>query len=159
MSVEAIKNYLEEKIFPNLCDRPFSVLYLHTDVQLGENFPGIMAIRSIYEAIPTNVRDHLEAVYFVHPGLKSRLFLATFGRFLFTERLYRKVKYVNRLEFMWNYVRRKEMEIPEYVYDHDKKLEFNHSMVDYGLESDLTGAYCSPAVDSPVCMYSMRCIH
>lgn len=63
---------------------PFSIVYVHTDVQRSENFPGISALRSIYEAIPINVKNLLQAVYFVHPGLQARLFLATFGRLMFT---------------------------------------------------------------------------
>lgn len=84
VSVDVVKKYLEEKIFPKLEKRPFSVLYVHTDVQRSENFPGITALRSVYDAIPVNVKENLEAVYFVHPGLQSRLFLATFGRFMFS---------------------------------------------------------------------------
>lgn len=83
VSSEALKTYLEEEIFVKLGERPFSVVYVHTGVQKTENFPGISTLRSIYEAIPINVRDHLEAVYFVHPGLQARLFLATFGLLIF----------------------------------------------------------------------------
>ena len=78
-----MKKYLEDRIFPKLGKKQFSVLYMHTDVERSENFPGISALRSIHEAIPVNVKENLEAVYFVHPGLQSRLFLATFGRLLF----------------------------------------------------------------------------
>lgn len=84
MSVEALNKYLEEKIFPGLDELPFSVVYVDTGVQRSENFPGISALRTIYKAIPTSVKDRLETVYFLHPGLQSRLFLVTFGRLVFT---------------------------------------------------------------------------
>ena len=84
MSVDVLRKFLEERIFPKLGKRPFSVLYVHTGVQRPENFPGISALRSIYDVIPMNVKQNLEAVYFIHPGLQARLFLATFGRFLFS---------------------------------------------------------------------------
>lgn len=84
VSVDVLRKYLEQKIFPKLGKKTFSVLYVHTGVQRSENFPGISALRSIYEAIPMNVKENLEAVYFVHPDLQSRLFLATFGRLLFS---------------------------------------------------------------------------
>lgn len=81
--------YLEERVFPELLGKkgkgaPFVVVYVHTYVQRTENFPGVSALRSIYESLAPAVRDNLEAVYFVHPGLQSRLFFATFGRFLFS---------------------------------------------------------------------------
>lgn len=155
--VDSLKKYLEEKIFPKLEKKPFSVLYVHTDVQRSENFPGISALRSIYDAIPINVRENLEAVYFLHPGLQSRLFLATFGRFIFSGGLYGKLRYVSRLDYLWDHVRRNEIEIPEFVYDHDEDLEYR-PMMDYGLESDHPRVYCAPAMDSPAPTYSMRCI-
>ncbi|XP_024032865.1 ganglioside-induced differentiation-associated protein 2 [Morus notabilis] len=157
VSVEVLKKFLEEKIFPRLGKKPFSVVYLHSGVQRSENFPGISALRAIYDAIPIGVRENLEAVYFVHPGLQSRLFLATFGRFLFSGGLYGKLRYVSRLDYLWEHVRRNEIEIPEFVYDHDDDLE-HRPMMDYGLESDHPRVYGAPAVDSPVSMYSMRCI-
>ncbi|GLT82567.1 hypothetical protein SLE2022_009310 [Rubroshorea leprosula] len=69
LSVDGLKKYLEENIFPRLGRKPFSVVYVHTGVQRSENFPGISALRVIYDAIPINVKENLQAVYFVHPGL------------------------------------------------------------------------------------------
>ena len=68
------------------------------------------------------------------------------------------MKYVKRVEFLWEYVRRKEIELPEFVYDHDEKLEFC-PMMDSGLESDYLRLFpASPSVDSAVSTYSsMRC--
>ncbi|GAV56691.1 CRAL_TRIO_2 domain-containing protein [Cephalotus follicularis] len=158
VSSEVLKKYLEEKIFCKLGEKGFSVVYLHTGVQGSENFAGISALRSIYDAIPINVvKDNLDCVYFVHPGLQARLFLATFGRFLFSGGLHRKLKYINRLDFLWEHVRRKEIEIPEFVYDHEEELECP-AMMDYGVESDHPRLYSLPSLDSSVSMYSMRCI-
>ncbi|KAH7527280.1 hypothetical protein ACOSP7_011225 [Xanthoceras sorbifolium] len=159
VSREVLKKYLEDKIFPQLKESPFSVVYVHTGVQRCKNFPGISALRSIYDAIPMNIRDRLEAVYFLHPSLQVRLFLATFGRLLFSGRLYEKVKYVNRLEFLWEHVKRKEIVIPEFVNDHDGELEYRPMMMTYyGLESDHPRIFCAPSMDSSVSMFSMRCI-
>lgn len=69
-------------------------------------------------------------------------------------RLYSKVNYVTRLEFLWDQVRRNEMEIPEFVSDHDEELEY-HPMMDYGIESDHPRVYGAPPAMS---VYSMRCI-
>lgn len=79
-----MKGYLEKRVFPRLGERPFVVVYVHTRVQRGDNFPGVAALRSVYEAVPAAVRAALQAVYFLHPGLQARLFFATFGRFLFS---------------------------------------------------------------------------
>ncbi|KAK8623260.1 hypothetical protein V6N13_118148 [Hibiscus sabdariffa] len=157
VSSDVLKKYLEEQIYPKLGEKPFSVVYIHTDVQRSENFPGISFLRSIYDAIPTNVKDNLEAVYFLHPGLQARLFLATFGRLFFNGGLYSKLKYVSRLEFLWEHVRRPEIKVPEFVHDHDDELEYR-PMMDYGLESDHPRVYSEPPSMDPISVYSMRCI-
>lgn len=162
MSVESLKKYMEDEIYPKLDGRPFSVVYVHTAVSRGENFPGISALKSIYDAIPAKLRDNLDTFYFLHPGIQSRLFLATFGRLLFGGGgggLYGKVKYVNRLEFLWENIKRKGIEIPEFVHDFDEELEGRMTTMDYGLESDHPGiVHGAPTLDSTVSTYSMRCI-
>ncbi|KVI02959.1 protein GDAP2 homolog [Cynara cardunculus var. scolymus] len=157
LSIDLLNKYLEKKVFPRLEERPFAIVYIHTEVRKSDNFPGFSVLRSVYDSIPINVKRNLEAVYFVHPDLQSRLFLATFGRFIFTGGLYGKLKYVSRLDYLWDQIRRNAIEIPEFVRDHDEDLEYR-PMMDYGLESDHPRVYGAPAVDSPVAMYSMRCI-
>ncbi|XP_078440036.1 SEC14 cytosolic factor family protein / phosphoglyceride transfer family protein [Wolffia australiana] len=156
-----LMRYLEAKIFPHLNGKNggFVIVYMHSCVQRIENFPGVSVLRSIYESLPPDVRGSLEAVFFVHPGLQSRLFFATFGRFLFSSGLYGKLRYVSRLEFLWESIRRGEVEVPELVADHDEELE-RRPLMDYGVESDHQHRrpYDAPAMDSASSMRSLRCI-
>ncbi|KMZ68195.1 Cellular retinaldehyde-binding/triple function, C-terminal [Zostera marina] len=165
---EDLRKYLEMRIFPKLVTDegdvvPFCLVYVHTRVQKSENFLGFSSLRSIYEELPTSFREKLESVYFVHPGLQSRLFLATVGRFLFSSGLYRKVIYIGRLEFLWIHVKEDgELEIPEFVFDHDDALEYR-PLMDYGIEkSNYLGYYDETAtVDcsiSSIRPRSLRCI-
>ncbi|XP_070668857.1 uncharacterized protein [Malus domestica] len=80
----ALWKYLKERIFIEIEKKSFDALYVHTGAQRCKNFPGILAVRSIYDAISIDVRQNLEAVYFLHLSLQARLFLTTFGRFFFT---------------------------------------------------------------------------
>ncbi|XP_071702667.1 uncharacterized protein [Rutidosis leptorrhynchoides] len=157
ISVDVLNKYLENKIFPKFEDRPFAIAYIHTDVCKSENLPKISFLGVIYDSIPINVKQNLETVYFVHPDLQSKLFLATFGRFIFTGGLYGKLKYVSRLDYLWEAIRRNEIEVPEFVRDHDEELEYR-PMMDYGMESDHPRVYGAPVVESSVRMYSTRCI-
>ncbi|KAM0000086.1 putative CRAL-TRIO lipid binding domain-containing protein [Helianthus debilis subsp. tardiflorus] len=70
----AIMPHLEVKVVPKL-ERPFVVVYVHTDVCKSENFPGFSVLRTVYDAIPINVKQNLEWVYFVHPDLQLEFFL------------------------------------------------------------------------------------
>ncbi|KAK7244176.1 hypothetical protein RIF29_38994 [Crotalaria pallida] len=66
------------------------------------------------------------------------------------------MRYVSKVDFLWENVRRNEVEIPEFVFDRDEDLEYR-PMMDYGLESDHARVYGgAPIVDSPVSTYSMR---
>lgn len=78
-------------------------------------------------------------------------------------RLYEKVKYVNRLDLLWDTIRRKEMELPEFVYEHDEELDQHGPavvVIDYGPESDHPRADTTALLlDSAApAVYSMRCI-
>ena len=71
---EALRGYLRERVLPAIGDREFVVVYMHSRVDRGGNFPGVEAIRGAYESLPAAAKDRLRAVYFVHPALQSTLF-------------------------------------------------------------------------------------
>jgi hypothetical protein len=50
-------------------------------------------------------------------------------------RLYWKIKYVSRLEYLWGDIKKGEVEIPDFVIEHDKVLE-HRPLTDYGIEPD-----------------------
>lgn len=75
----------------------------------------------------------------------------------FGGRLYGKLRYVSRLEFLREFMRKGDIEMPEFVHDHDEELE-RRPLMDYGLESGRHHrVYDSPAMDSAASMYSLRC--
>ncbi|KAL1810921.1 hypothetical protein ACET3Z_020986 [Daucus carota] len=168
VSAEVLRKYMNEKVFPRLSNdgdevKPFSVVYMHTGVEWRENLSGIMAARSINNAIPVNIRSNLQAIYFVHPDLQSRVFLATFGRLLFSQELYSKVIYMSRLQFLWKHIRRNEMELPEFISNYDKALDSCHRrrlpLADYSLEFDdmKNQVYGVAAyLESPISTFSIR---
>nr|KYP33508.1 hypothetical protein KK1_045633 [Cajanus cajan] len=57
------------------------------------------------------MKDSLVVVYFIHPGLQARLFLASFGCFLFNAGLYGKLCYVSRVDYLWESVRGNAFEL------------------------------------------------
>lgn len=141
VSAERLKRYVFHKIFSELPDGPFCIVYMHTTVQKEDNSPGMTILRWIYEELPDDFKDRLQTMYFIHPGLRSRLVIATLGRFFLSGGLYWKIKYVSRLQYLWDDIKKGEIEIPEFVQKHDDILE-NRPLTDYGIEPDpfhLTG--------------------
>lgn len=49
--------------------------------------------------------------------------------------LYWKIKYVSRLQYLWDDIKKGEFEIPEFVREHDNVLE-HRPLTDYGIEPD-----------------------
>lgn len=49
--------------------------------------------------------------------------------------LYWKIKYVSRLQYLWDDIKKGEVEIPEFVQKHDEVLE-HRPLTDYGIEPD-----------------------
>ncbi|XP_042486920.1 ganglioside-induced differentiation-associated protein 2-like isoform X2 [Macadamia integrifolia] len=136
--VEGTDNYgnrifrIVGKYFP---EGPFCIVYMHSTVQKEDNSPGMTVLRWIYEDLPSEYKDRLNIVYFVHPGLRSRLVLATLGRLFLSGGLYWKIKYISRLQYLWDDIKKGEVEIPDFVRDHDNILE-HRPLTDYGIEPD-----------------------
>ncbi|KAH7296477.1 hypothetical protein KP509_26G024400 [Ceratopteris richardii] len=140
-----LQDYVLYKLFTEVPQEPFCIIYFHAQAKWSENCPGIFNLRSIYEAIPQDFRQRLEAIYVVHPGAFSRMILATFGRLL-SDGLYDKVKYISRLEFLWYDVRMGQVEVPEFVCKHDNLLE-ERPLMDYWIETDPFGTLSSSAIN------------
>ncbi|XP_027068523.2 uncharacterized protein [Coffea arabica] len=81
ISGERLKKYVFHKIATELPEGPYCIVYMHTTVQSDDNSPGLTILRWIYEELPSDHKDRLQVVYFIHPGLWSRLVFATLGRF------------------------------------------------------------------------------
>ncbi|KAG8071772.1 hypothetical protein GUJ93_ZPchr0006g46231 [Zizania palustris] len=155
---EALRRYVSGRVLPEIGEREFVVVYVHSLVDRGENFPGVGAIRATYESLPAAAKERLRAVYFVHPGLQARLFFATFGRFLFSSGLYEKLRYMSRLEYLWEHVSKGEFEVPECARRHDDELE-RRPLMDYGIEAtDRRCMFDAASMDTSTSLHSLRCI-
>lgn len=157
VSGQRLQKYVYHKISNEIPEGPYCVVYIHTAVQRSENCPGITTLWLIYEELPPAFKERLQVVYFVHPGIQSRLFFATLGRFFLSAGLYWKLKYVNRLEFLWDCIRKGQIEIPDFVYDHDDQLE-DRPLMDYGIETDPFQVYDMHVMGSADSRYPWRWI-
>ncbi|KAJ4746648.1 hypothetical protein LUZ62_051397 [Rhynchospora pubera] len=128
----ALKGYLQKRIFPELEKKPFVIVYIHTRVSRCDNFPGLSVLRSVLESVPDTVHEAIRKLFFIHPGLQSRIFFFTFGCIFFGPGLYAKLKYIARMEYLRPYIALEQLEIPDFVKEHDGTLEI-HPLCDYGI--------------------------
>eukprot|EP00249_Psilotum_nudum_P014050 c24638_g1_i1 orf=197-967(+) len=130
-----LKEYVVRKITKELAEEPFCVVYFNTRAKRRENGPGVLTLKRIYDTLPQDYRNRLQIIYFVHPGLLSRTIMGTFGRFFMSDGLYGKVEYISRIEFLWDHMKKGQIEVPDLVYEHDNELE-HRPLMDYGLETN-----------------------
>ncbi|CAO2181757.1 unnamed protein product [Urochloa humidicola] len=142
---ERLKKYVFFKLRTELPEGPFCILYIHSTVQSDDNNPGMSILRTIYEELPPEYKERLQVFYFLHPGLRSRLAIATLGRLFLSGGLYWKIKYISRLEYLWVDIKKGVVEIPDFVFEHDKVLE-HRPLTDYGIEPDPLHLADVPAV-------------
>ncbi|VFQ91141.1 unnamed protein product [Cuscuta campestris] len=135
ISAERLRKYVLQKILAEMPEGPFCIVYMHSAARKEDNNPGITILRWIYEDLPSEHKDRLQVLYFIHPGIRSRLLIATLGRLFLSGGLYWKIKYVSRLQYLWDDIKRGEVEIPDFVQDHDDVLE-HRPLTDYGIEPD-----------------------
>ncbi|GAB4851712.1 hypothetical protein Ancab_031116 [Ancistrocladus abbreviatus] len=55
ISAERLKKYVFHKIFSEIPEGPFCIIYMHTTVQQEDNSPGMTILRWIYEDLPAGV--------------------------------------------------------------------------------------------------------
>ncbi|KAH9538604.1 hypothetical protein CY35_15G015400 [Sphagnum magellanicum] len=92
---DRLQAYMLRKLHQELQDGPIVILYFHTCVQSGDNSPGILRLRRIYESLPQPLKLRLEAVYIVHPGSILKLSTSTGLNFCVTLSRMGKLKYLN----------------------------------------------------------------
>lgn len=156
IAAERLKKFVFHKMNTEMPEGPFCIAYMHSTVQKEDNNPGLTILRWIYEELPSDCKDRLQAVYFIHPGLRSRLVIATLGRLFLTGGLYWKIKYVSRLEYLWEDIKKGEIEIPEFVQIHDDILE-HRPLTDYGIEPDPFHLSELPSMAYSFGRYDQRC--
>lgn len=61
-------------------------------------------------------------------------YLSLYNPYIFCS-IYWKIKYISRLQYLWDDVKKGEVEIPEFVQSHDHVLE-HRPLTDYGIEPD-----------------------
>eukprot|EP00253_Pinus_taeda_P010374 PITA_10374 len=155
VSGQRLQKYVYNKVSNEIPEGLYCLVYIHTSVQRSENGPDVSTLWLIYEELLLASKERLQVVYFLHPGLQSRLFFATLGCSLLSAGLYCKLKYVNCLEFNCDYIRKGQIEIPYFVYDHDDQLE-DRPLMAYVVEIDPFQVYDMPAIGSSDSRYSLR---
>ena len=75
-------------------------------------------------------------------------------------RLYEKLRYMSRLEYVWAHMDKGQLEVPDCVLEHDEELE-RRPLMDYGIdatESRCVYEYDAASMDTSASLHSLRCV-
>lgn len=160
VSTNRLRRYIFRKVH-NLLEmgpQSYTILYIHTEAWKRTSSSSLLPIdargegqgrgggsgryqefgwfwlRDVYESIPTICRHRIRAVLALHPAAAMRFGLWAMSPWL-SDGLYSKITFFSRVEFLWDCIDQSEVDIPEFVIEHDKELE-GRPLMDYGFEID-----------------------
>lgn len=127
---DRVYRYLATRL-DRVVDEPYSVVWFHTRSTYWKNCPSLMWMWRTYERLPPKYRSHLHRLFVVHCDLPLWVALAAVAPAC-TEALWRKVEWVQRVEFLWDHIPKKQLAVPSFVSEHDSLLE-EQPLLDYGV--------------------------
>lgn len=108
------------KEFESLTQRPYSLVYFHSDAHLPLN-PNFGWMKRLQQALGRKYRHNLQTIYVLHPTVGLKVAIAGL-QVLVDGEVWRKVQYVERLLDLFRYVPRENLSVPEFVLQRDVEV-------------------------------------
>ncbi|KAJ4961504.1 hypothetical protein NE237_021414 [Protea cynaroides] len=115
------------KEFEPIIQKPYTIVYFHSAASLQLQ-PDLGWMRRLQQILGWKHQRNLHAIYVLHPtlGLKT----AVVALQLFVDVLsWKKVGYVDRLLQLFRYVRREQLTIPDFVFQHDQEVNGGKGLI------------------------------
>jgi len=100
-----------------IVDHSYTVVYLHTKME-DKDTPEFSWMKQVYNIMDYKYGDHLSSFYIVHPTFWLRMFETVVSAFV-TSNFFSKVKYISRLDELYDFIDPEQLVIPEEVYQYD----------------------------------------
>lgn len=100
--------------------KEYVLVYFHSDSQ-PEQQPDSAFFKQIYCTVDARYRDNLSALYIVHPSWWFKLSAWWFLTFTASE-VKERVQYLSGVQYLFDTINPDQIEIPQFVFDHDKQL-------------------------------------
>jgi len=117
------RNYLDRvflymiKTLDKIVDHAYTVVYLHTKMEDKET-PEFSWMKQVYSIMDYKYGDHLSSFFIVHPTFWLKMFETLVSTFV-TSNFFTKVKYISKLDELYDFVDPEQLVIPEEVYQYD----------------------------------------
>jgi len=117
------RNYLDRvflymiKTMDKIVDHSYTVVYLHTKME-DKDTPEFSWMKQVYNIMDYKYGDHLSNFYIVHPTFWLKMFETLMSTFV-TSNFFTKVKYISKLDELYDFIDPEQLVIPEEVYQYD----------------------------------------
>jgi hypothetical protein len=117
------RNYLDRvflymiKTMDKIVDHSYTVVYLHTKME-NKDTPEFSWMKQVYNIMDYKYGDHLSSFFVVHPTFWLKIFEGVVSTFV-TSSFFTKVKYIAKLDELYDFIDPEQLVIPEEVYEYD----------------------------------------
>jgi len=104
-----------------IVENPYVVVYLHTNME-DKDTPEFTWMKQVYNIMDYKYGDHLSSFYVIHPTFWLKIFEGVVSKFMDNDSFWTKVRYVHKLDEMYDYIDHDQLVFPEEVYKYDVKV-------------------------------------
>jgi len=100
-----------------IVDHSYTVVYLHTKME-SKDTPEFSWMKQVYSIMDYKYGDHLNSFFIVHPTFWLKIFEGVVSTFV-SSSFFTKVKYVSKLDELYDFLDPEQLVIPEEVIEYD----------------------------------------
>jgi len=104
-----------------IVENSYVVVYLHTNMEERDT-PEFSWMKQVYNIMDYKYGDHLHTFFVIHPTFWLKIFEGVVSTFVNNDSFWKKVRYVNKLEEIYEHVDPEQLVFPEEVYKYDTKI-------------------------------------
>lgn len=108
------------RIMDTIVDNNYVMVYVHTNME-NKDTPEFSWMKQVYGIMDYKYGDHLSAFYVVHPTFWLKVFEGVISTLVVNDSFWSKVRYVPKLELLYESIDPDQVILPEEVYKYDVK--------------------------------------
>jgi len=109
------------RMMDKITDHPYVVVYVHTNMEERET-PEFSWMKKVYNIMDSKYGDHLSAFYVIHPTFWLKIFEGVLSSIMSNDSFWKKVRYIEHLEEIYNHIEHEQLVLPDGVAQHDAKI-------------------------------------
>jgi len=128
------------KLMDTIVNKEYVIVYLHTFME-DRDKPDFSWFQKVYSVMDNRFGKNLRSFYIVHPTFWLKMAETFLSSFTADDSFWSKVKYIEHLRDLYNYVSNDQIIIPEEIYEYDyqefgSQYQSSHSKT-YSIDENL----------------------